>query len=48
MFEVRIGHPVGEALPADTDALKHTVTGQLMHNQRSLNHTCENANESFM
>ncbi|TRY69863.1 hypothetical protein DNTS_015325 [Danionella cerebrum] len=27
---------VGEALPADSDALQHTVTAQLMHDQRIL------------
>ncbi|KAI7805284.1 Smyhc1 protein [Triplophysa rosa] len=28
--------PVGEALSADSDALQHTVTAQLVHDQRSL------------
>ena len=31
--EVVVDDPVGVALPADTDALKHAVTGQLVHHQ---------------
>ncbi len=34
--EVRIHHPVGETLHTDTDTLKHTITGELVHNQRWL------------
>ena len=35
--EVVVDDPVGVALPADTDALKHTVAGQLVHNQEGVN-----------
>ena len=38
-LEVRIHHPVGETLHTDTNTLKHTVTGQLVHNKRRLNVT---------
>ena len=38
MLEVGVHHPVGEALPADTDALKHTVTGELVHHQVRVDH----------
>ena len=34
--EVVVDDPVGVALPADTDALKHTVAGQLVHNQEGV------------
>merc|ERR1719150_1134942 len=34
---VRVQHPVGESSLADPDALQHTVTGQLVHDQRRLN-----------
>merc|ERR1719150_824487 len=34
---VRVQHPVGESSHADPDALQHTVTGQLVHDQRRLN-----------
>lgn len=37
MPEVRVEHSVGKALSANTDALKHTIASQLMHNQRSFN-----------
>lgn len=30
-LEVRVDHPVGETFTANTDTLKHTVTGQLVH-----------------
>lgn len=36
MFEVSIQDPVGEALSADPDAFQHTVTAQLVHDQRIL------------
>ncbi len=31
---------VGEALPADTDSLKHTIATQLVQHQRSTNFAC--------
>lgn len=39
MLEVRIVHPVGESLPTNTDAFKHTITGELVHNQMGVNET---------
>merc|ERR1719336_3549149 len=36
-LEVRVKHSVGETSHTDPDTLKHTITGQLMHNQRRLN-----------
>jgi hypothetical protein len=36
-LEVRIKHPVGEASHTNPDALKHTITGELMHNELRLN-----------
>ena len=36
LFEVWILDPVGEALSADPDAFQHTVTAQLVHDQRIL------------
>lgn len=39
MPEVLVCDPVGEAFAADTDALKHTVAGQLMHHQGCIDHT---------
>jgi hypothetical protein len=38
-FEIRIHHPVGEALTTDTDPFKYTVTGELMHHQVRVNET---------
>merc|ERR1719516_35705 len=35
-LEVGVEHPVGESSHADPDALEHTVTGQLVHDQRGL------------
>merc|ERR1719249_330010 len=35
--KVVVDDPVGVALPADTDALKHTVAGQLVHDQEGVN-----------
>ena len=37
--EVVVDDPVGVALPADTDTLKHTVAGKLVHNQEGVNLT---------
>jgi len=39
-LEIGVNHAVGESLPADTDTLKHTVTGELMHHQVGVNETC--------
>ena len=39
MFEVRVIHPVGEALTTNTNTFKHTVTGELMHHQSRVHHT---------
>jgi len=39
VFEVRVLHPVGEALLANTNALKYTIAGQLMHDKASLHDT---------
>jgi hypothetical protein len=39
-LEIGVNHAVGETLTADTDTLKHTVTGELMHNQVGVNETC--------
>ena len=36
MFEVTIKDSVRETLPADPDAFQHSVTAQLVHNQRIL------------
>lgn len=39
--EVLVWDPVREAFATNTDALKHTVAGQLMHYQGSIDHTCD-------
>ncbi len=39
LLELRVDHSVGESLPADTDALKHTVAPQLMQHKFSLQDT---------
>lgn len=39
-LEIGVNHAVGESLTADTDTLKHTVTGELMHHQVGVNETC--------
>lgn len=36
LFEVTVQDPVREALSADSDALQHTVTAQLVHYERIL------------
>ena len=36
MLEVGVHHPVGEALLANTDTLKHTVACQLVHDKASI------------
>jgi hypothetical protein len=38
-LEVRVDHPVGEALTANTDTLKYTVTSQLVHDKMRVNNT---------
>jgi hypothetical protein len=40
MLEVRVDHPVGEALAANTDAFKHTVASKLVHDQVGVDDTC--------
>jgi hypothetical protein len=32
-LEIGINHPVRESLTTDTDTLKYTVTGELVHHQ---------------
>lgn len=39
-LEVRVDHPVGETFTANTDAFKHTVTGQLVHHKVRVDETC--------
>lgn len=39
-LEVRVNHPVGETFTANTDAFKHTVTGQLVHHKVRVDETC--------
>jgi len=39
-LEIGVNHAVGESLTTDTDTLKHTVTGELMHHQVGVNETC--------
>lgn len=39
LFELRVDHPVGEALTANTDTLEYTVTLQLVHYQVGINDT---------
>lgn len=41
VLEVRVHHPVGEALATNTDALKYTVTGELVHHEGRVDHTCQ-------
>lgn len=36
-FEVGIIHSVGESFTANTDTLKYTVTGKLVHDQMGIN-----------
>ncbi len=36
LLEISIQDPVGKSLSADSDALQHTVTAQLVHDQRIL------------
>lgn len=38
--EVPVEDTVGEALPADADALQHTVAAQLVHDQGVVYHPC--------
>ena len=42
MLEVGVQHTVGEALAANTNTLKYTVTSQLMHNQTGIDNTYKN------
>jgi len=41
LLELRVDDSVGEAFTTDTDALKHTVTLQLMQDQLSIHDTCQ-------
>lgn len=41
MLEVWVDHSVGEAFTANTDAFKHTVTCQLVHNEVGVNKSCK-------
>jgi len=45
-LEVRIDHPVGEALTANTDSFKYTVASKLVHDKMGVNHTCETQRRS--
>lgn len=40
-LEVWVDHPVGETFTANTDAFKHTVTGELMHHKMGVDETYE-------
>ena len=40
LFELRVDHPVGEALTTDTDTLEYTVTLQLMQYEEGIDDTC--------
>lgn len=39
LLELRVDDSVGEALTTDTDALKHTVTLQLVEHKLGINQT---------
>ena len=39
LLELRVDDPVGEALAADTDALKHTVALQLVEHESRIDET---------
>ena len=41
LLELSVDHSVGETFAADTDALKHTVTLQLVKYQSGVDHTCK-------
>ena len=43
LLELWVDHPVGQTNPTDSDALKHTVTLQLMQNQLSFEDTWKRA-----
>jgi hypothetical protein len=45
-LEVRVDHPVGEALTANTDSFKYTVASQLVHDKMGINHACETETRS--
>lgn len=38
-LEVGVHHPVGETFTANTDTLKHTVTGELVHHKVGVDET---------
>lgn len=41
LFELWVLHPVGEALPANTDAFQDSVASQLVHDQVGVHHACQ-------
>jgi hypothetical protein len=45
-LEVRVDHPVGEALTANTDSFKYTVASKLVHDKMGVDHTCETQTRS--
>ena len=44
--EVPVEDAVGEALPADADALQHAVAAQLVHDQGVVHHACSRKGEA--
>lgn len=41
VLEISVHHPVGEALATDTNSFKYAVTGELMHHEGRVDHTCQ-------
>lgn len=39
LTEIRVHHPIGETFTTYTNTLKHTVTGQLVHNKMGIDNT---------
>lgn len=39
LLELGVDDPVGESFTADTDAFQHTVTLQLVEDERGVDHT---------
>lgn len=46
-LEVGVDHPVGETFTANTDTLKHTVTGQLVHHKVRVDETWRTKSRRF-
>ena len=44
--EVPVEDAVGEALPADADALQHAIAAQLVHDQGVVHHPCSRKGEA--